>query len=278
MRSRNMNAVTRTGSDNLGDRIKGYEIEEMGETFRHDVPLIIRLDGRSFSNYTRHFDRPFDDAMSDAMCETTEMLVKESNALIGYTQSDEITLILYSDVSLRDGLSRVEMMFGGKKFKILSTLASMASVKFYTSLKEKKLVGFPDKLPSFDCRAFSVPSKMEAWNALLWRVNDALRNSVSGMAHFNFSHKLLQGKNRDQMIDMLLKEKGINWFDLPSKFREGRFVRTEKGLSTVKNRRTGEDTVVERSKMVELQLKSFKLISNREEFLFDKACPIYREE
>ena len=264
-----------SSKDSLGDRIKTYEKLYNSDMFMRGIPLIIRLDGRSFSKYTKRFNRPFDDAMSAAMFETTKMLVAETNALLGHTQSDEITLILHTPEP------KSEMLFTGKKHKIISVLPSMASVQFYMSIKENKDARgeeLPEKYPSFDCRAFSVPSKMEAWNALLWRVQDAVRNSVSMLAQAHFSHKQLQGKSQSQMIQML-DDKDIVWGDLPSKYKEGRFVRNMKVQKTMQDRKTGEDILVDRSVLTELMFsQKFNNIANREEFIFDKASAVYREE
>ena len=86
-----------SSKDNLGDRIKQYErIETRGKLIPM-LPTVVRLDGRSFSKFTKSFE-PFDEDMLQAMVATTKFLVEESNAVIGYTQSDEITLILYTDI------------------------------------------------------------------------------------------------------------------------------------------------------------------------------------
>lgn len=207
-----------SSKDNLGDRIKHYEKLETEDYLIPMLPTIVRLDGRSFSKFTKSFDT-FDEDMYEAMVETTKFLVKESNALIGYTQSDEITLILYTDNV------NSQILFNGKKHKLLSNLASLASVKFYDVLcylKEHK--DLPNSFPSFDCRIFQVPTKMEAWNALLWRVQDAVKNSIQSLAQSHISHKRLQGMNQKQQITLLEKE-GVHWNELPNRFKEGTFVR-----------------------------------------------------
>lgn len=263
-------------SDSLGDRMKEYEGAETFGKFMKGLHIVIRLDGRSFSAYTKKFDRPFDEAMSTSMVETTKFLVKETNAVLGYTQSDEITLILFTDDP------KSEMFFAGKKFKIISNLAALATIKFYTELKSRKGDATPEKLPSFDCRAFQVPSKMEAWNALLWRVQDATRNSIQMLARANFSHKQLDHKSQNKLIEMLFEQKGIKWVDLPAKYKEGSFIRSEKVLKPV-SELAGKSNclyqpgdMVERSVVKEISLgNKFTAISNREAFLFDKAAPIF---
>ncbi len=270
-----------TDKDSLGDRIKEYEGAETQGKFMKGLPIVIRLDGRSFSKYTKKFNRPFDEDMSYSMVETTKFLVNETNAVMGYTQSDEITLILFTDDP------KSELFFAGKKFKIISNLASLAAVKFYSTMVARKGSNAPEKLPSFDCRAFQVPSKMEAWNALLWRVQDATRNSIQMLGQAHFSHKQLQGLNQNKIIEMLFEEKGIKWVDLPHKYKEGSFVRVEKVLKPIASivpegvvlkGMYQPNGVVERSVITEISLeKRFNAISNREAFIFDKAVPTFIE-
>jgi len=265
--------------DNLGDRIKKYESTETCAKFMHGLPIIIRLDGRTFSAYTKNFNRPFDDDMSNAMMETTQFLVKETNAVMGYTQSDEITLILNTDDE------KSELIFGGKKFKIISNLSSLASVKFYTTIKDIKGDALPQKLPSFDCRAFHVPSKIEAWNVLLWRVQDATRNSVNMLARAYFSQQQLYGKSNNQLIEMLFEQKGIKWVDLESRYKQGIFVRSKKILKPITQELIDTNSeyqvgdMVQRSVIQQLIFeKKFSAMTNREEFLFGKAEPQFKQE
>lgn len=78
--------------DDLGDRMKGYEAIETGRAAMPLLPLYARLDGRCFHAFTRGMDRPFDPALSAIMIEVTKVLVEKTHPLIGYTQSDEISL------------------------------------------------------------------------------------------------------------------------------------------------------------------------------------------
>lgn len=250
-----------SSKDNLGDRIKNYERLETDQYLIPMLPTVIRLDGRSFSKYTKSF-QPFDNCMSYAMEETTKYLVKETNAIIGYTQSDEITLILYSD-SVDS-----QVFFNGKKHKLLSNLPSMASVKFYESLLFCEGSTMPKNLlPSFDCRLFQVPTKMEAWNALLWRVQDCIKNSVQMLAQHHFSHKSLQGKNQKEQLTML-SEDGILWDDLPQKFKEGILISKEPYNKIV------DGVPVQRTRIAVINDDfEFNKIENRIEFLFDGESP-----
>jgi len=108
--------------DDFGDRIKLFEGVETDQRFIPLLPIVIRLDGRSFSSYTSKMTRPFDERMVRAMVETTKALVKETNAVVGYTQSDEITLILYSDNF------DSQIWFDGKKNDTHNPLQGIVSV------------------------------------------------------------------------------------------------------------------------------------------------------
>lgn len=72
----------------------------------------------------------------------------------------------------------------------------------------------------FDARAFTVPIE-EVNNCLLWRQQDATRNSIQALAQSLYPHKELQGINTKALQDKMFSEKGINWNDLPTKQKRG---------------------------------------------------------
>jgi tRNA(His) 5'-end guanylyltransferase len=138
--------------DSLGDKLKEFEFREAGRTCLPGLPIIARLDGRAFHTFTKGLQRPYDQRLSDAMVATTCALIEETHASLGYTQSDEITLLWqnkYSETS--------EMLFSGRYQKLTSILASLASVEFFkqviANIPEKK-----DRTPVFDCRVFQLPT------------------------------------------------------------------------------------------------------------------------
>lgn len=72
----------------------------------------------------------------------------------------------------------------------------------------------------FDCRCFNIP-KEEVTNLIYWRQLDASRNSIQMVGQANFSHKELQNKSCNQIQDMLMEQKGINWNNLPTYQKRG---------------------------------------------------------
>lgn len=201
----------------LGDRIKTYEKLETSDRFMPMLPIYARIDGRSFSKFTKGMTKPYDRTLSRIMMEVTKYLVEETGACIGYTQSDEISLVFLQKSMESD------VFFSGKKQKMVSVLAGLATAKFV----ELALKFYPDecakRLPVFDCRVFQVPSKVEAVNCFVWRSQDAVRNSIQMAGRAVFSHSELDRKNQNNILDMLINEKGINWNDYPKFFKEGTF-------------------------------------------------------
>lgn len=209
--------------DMLGDRMKTFERLETDRRMVPGVPIYVRLDGRGFSNFTRKMTRPYDPRMSALMQATTEYLVTEFNATIGYVQSDEISLLIKNEYES-------PAIFEGKIQKLVSTLAASATAFFNAKFEEFFKVpstDFNERLPTFDCRLFNVPSWGEATNSILWRYLDALKNSKQMLAHHHFSHSQLQNHNGKQLVDKLEVEKGIIWADFPEFFKSGVFVKRE---------------------------------------------------
>lgn len=256
--------------DDFGNRMKAYEAVETTRKLDTTLPIYARIDGRSFSRFTRGMDRPFDARMTTAMVETTKHLVHETHARIGYTQSDEISLVWLTESQESD------MLFSGKLQKMASVLASMASAKFARVCPS----GFEDRIPHFDCRVFQLPTREEAANAFLWRAMDARKNAISMVAQSRFSPKKLHGKDQKAMLTML-KEIGIEFETFPESFRRGSFVRrfiVERMLTNEELARIPEkhrpDGPVMRNEMRVLAMPAFNRVKNRCSVIFDAAAPI----
>lgn len=204
-------------ADNLGDRMKGYESVGTAPQAEHGLPICIRLDGRAFHSFTQGLNRPYDDRLSTIMRLVMRACAEETNAVLGYTQSDEISLVLYSS----DAAS--QLYFDGRFQKIISMLAGVAAFEFNRQLPE----WLPNKAHTralFDCRAWTVPSLDEAANAILWRELDAVKNSISMLAEHYFSTKQLHGLGQTDRLAML-RAKNVEWEDYPTLFKRGQYVR-----------------------------------------------------
>lgn len=226
--------------DSLGDRMKEYENAYRLHLPKR-MPVIVRVDGKAFHTFTRGFKRPFDEAAFKPMKETAlELCRNVEGCKLAYMQSDEISLVLRNDDKLA-----TQAWFDNNLQKIASVTSSIATRAFNGSYRtyvrkhhslpvtiefmpEEKQDKFIENLQvyfrnidqaMFDSRAFILPEH-EVVNYFIWRQQDAVRNSIESCARSMYSHKELHKKNCTQMLQMM-KEKGVDWHDLPMKQKAG---------------------------------------------------------
>ncbi|MFA6235331.1 MAG: tRNA(His) guanylyltransferase Thg1 family protein [Bacteroidota bacterium] len=263
-------------------RMKLYEEKESERKFLPLLPIMARLDGRSFHSFCRGLRKPFSPAFSGLMVEVTKYLVAETGALMGYTQSDEISLVWLSEEFEK------KTFFEGRIFKVTSVLAGLATAKFNQLLPDY----LPEKkkaLPVFDCRVWQVPNKTEAANGFLWRQFDATRNSITGLARCHFSHAEIHGKDSREMLNMLL-DKGISWSSLPPAFTHGVWLQRQKNvrpytteeidkLPLKHKARTDPNLQVVRWAIIPIVIPlSFSFVTNREGVIFSGEMPRFIPE
>lgn len=264
--------------DDLGDRMKQYEAHECDRRFMNGLPLYARIDGRGFSKFTKHMQRPFDTCMMNAMVETTKCLVEQTHACVAYHQSDEISIIWKSQPN-------AQPWFDGKVTKMTSVLAGLATSAFVKALfdywPQDEALQLMHKLPHFDARVIALPSETEAANMMLWRNLDATKNAISMAAHHYYSHNQLQNKSGAEKQEMLF-EKGINFNSYPPSFKRGTFVRkrlVEKPLDLQTwaaiplAHRPPLDQALMRSECQAYDLPPLNKVTNRVEVLFHDAEP-----
>lgn len=264
--------------DSLGDRMKeNYENRAKTYLVRR-MPVIIRLDGKAFHTFTKGLKRPYDEIFHNTMNATLKYLCENiQGCKLGYTQSDEITLLLTDYDTLT-----TDAWFDYNVQKICSVSASMATMAFnqYLALFYKDFredvyeawnvsdedMNYCDvlrkKLHSamFDSRCFNIP-KEEVANCFIWRQQDATRNAIQMLGQCNFSHKELQGKSCNDIQDMLMLQKGINFNDMPTEFK--------RGVCCYKT--TKEDIVVDIKTNKKIRLM-------RSEWVIDKEIPIFTQD
>lgn len=219
--------------DKLGSRMKTYEAVPKNY-LTLGTPKVIRLDMRAGHTFCKKLKRPFDDVFSECMVYATkELCEKVSGVVMGYTQSDEISLVV-NDNTTKGGTN---CFFDGNVEKMVSISASICTLAFnkkYFELvsamedsKNKKI--YEEKLWSaqFDSRVFCLPNVMEVHNYVLWRQQDATKNSVRTVGYAYFSTKELDKKNTSEVQDMLMLQKGVNWNNFPTKYKRGCVVLKE---------------------------------------------------
>ena len=230
--------------DDLGTRMKEYEKRNQ-YYLQKRTPVAIRVDGRSFHTFTRGFKRPFDYIFMKSMQETAKYMCENmGNAKFAYVQSDEITIILTDYDTLE-----TDCWFNYRTDKLCSISASMATMAFNKYFEENvtnevleykmvphcveiqqeikeyhnTLIAALDKGAMFDARCFNIP-KEEVTNLIYWRQLDASRNSIQMVGQANFSHNELQNKSCNDIQDMLMLQKNINWNDFPTYQKRGSCV------------------------------------------------------
>jgi len=220
--------------DSLGDRMKDFYEDRTRTKLARRTNTIIRIDGKAFHTYTKGLQRPFDQGLMEDMNKTTEYLCQNiQGAKFGYVQSDEISILItdYDDLS-------THAWFDNNLQKMASIAASLATAKFNQLRMARKswegydISGYLDqdditnfKLAMFDARVFQIPYQEEVINYFIWRQQDATRNSISSVAQANFSDKELHGKKTNDMQDMLMLQKGINWNDFTPREKRGSLIR-----------------------------------------------------
>lgn len=264
--------------DDLGVRMKTFYEQIPKTKLMRRCPVAIRIDGRAFHTFTRGFQKPFDEVLIKSMQETMKYLCENiQGCVLGYTQSDEITLILVDYKKLTSSA-----WFDYEVQKICSIVASMATMAFnkifrdnvgdylYENYDDQYLADYikilqnaVDKGAMFDARCFNIP-KEEVTNLVYWRQLDASRNSIQMVGQDCFSHKELQNKSCNDIQDMLMTQKGINWNDLPTY--------QKRGSCCVKNKIVIESDGV----MVTAQLRDTSKSEN--EWIIDTDIPIFKGE
>jgi tRNA(His) 5'-end guanylyltransferase len=202
--------------------MKSYEGVAEGSLMAKS-PVILRVDGKAFSTFTKGMQKPVDESLEACMLRTAESLCRGiDGAKLAYVQSDEISILVTDWASLS-----TQSYFGYRTQKVVSVVASTATAAFNKEknsrnflLRGQEVAGSYLPPAIFDCRAFNVPPH-EVVNYFIWRQQDATRNSVSSLAQANFSHKSLQNKGSGAMQEMLFAEKGINWNDCPTGQKRG---------------------------------------------------------
>jgi tRNA(His) guanylyltransferase len=226
-------------NDDIGDRFKGYE-GCYDFALPRRLPMIVRVDGRAFHGLA--LAKPFDDYFFDAMSSIAKALCREvQGAVLAYQQSDEISIVA------RDDMCNTTQPWLGKRLsKVVSLSAAIATAEFSR---------YYPLFRHFDARVFVVPDLNEVTNYLIWRQQDATRNSVSMAARAVFSHRQCDRKTTPQLIDML-RDIGKPWEETPAHFKRGAICNVVKNHKLVSQ--TGE-------------------ICERREWVTDKAPPIFTQ-
>lgn len=269
--------------DALSNRMKEFYETIPKTRLMRRCPVVIRIDGKAFHTYTRGFDRPFDELLIKTMQETSKYLCENiMGCMFAYTQSDEISLLLIDYKRLESSA-----WFDYEVQKMCSVSASMATMAFnrfffkniqnevlkeHTKFYEVYLNVLGKAM--FDARVFNIP-KEEVTNYFYWRQLDATRNSIQVVGQANFSHKELQEKSCNDIKDMLMKQKEINWNGFPTYQKHGSGVVREKYFARNDSRNFTESPEGCTTSYENNEVESGVL---RSQWIIDKEIPIFKGE
>lgn len=180
------------------------------------IHIVVRLDGKGFTKMTRDaihdFDAPFDIRFHNMMISTTQYLMKETGFrfIYGYTQSDEISLLLKYD----------DTTFNRKTRKINSILASFAGATFSLNFGH---------IAVFDSRVIELPTADIVGKYFNWRQLDATRNALNAWCYWTLRKEGLSARKATSQLEHasiaqkneMLFQRGINFNDLPSWQKRG---------------------------------------------------------
>ena len=271
--------------DELGIRMKTYYEQIPKTRLMRRTPVAIRIDGKAFHTFTRGFQKPFDEVLVKSMQETMKYLCENiQGCVLGYTQSDEITLILVDYKKLNSAA-----WFDYEVQKMCSIAASMATMAFnkafedsledffnknthlveygthcqheFISLEKEELnsnyIKAIEKGAMFDARCFNIP-KEEVTNLIYWRQLDATRNSIQMVGQAHFSHKELHEKSQSQIQDMLFTQKGINWNDFPTHLKRGSCCIKEYYYGNISESNNGYSIPIKSHWIIDKEIPIFK--------------------
>ena len=187
------------------------------------IPVVLKLDGRSFSKVTKEVNKPFCHKTMAMFTGAMINLCKQIDGVVfGFQYSDKIILILKNDRSEDE-----DPWFGNDIQKLASITSSMATYEFLNQLWD---MNDPPNLQgqiSFATQVFAVPNITEAVNYLIYRQFRCMQNAVNSAAHSilytrygDEAIEILHGKSMDDR-KKIIDDSGFDFDSLPFGFRRG---------------------------------------------------------
>lgn len=187
------------------------------------LPVIICVNGRSFSKSTSLLEKPFSVSFAECMYSTLGRLVQEiDGAILGYCFNDEIVIVARNDQSLD-----TSPWFDNDIQKISSAVSSIATVQFNNCVNANELNLIGDAL--FTANVYAVPNVVEAINVLICKQQKAMQSAVQLACFYemikkydkNHIKEILSGTSYDDKVNLLSEQFNVNFNNYPQVFRRG---------------------------------------------------------
>ncbi|TPX72816.1 hypothetical protein SpCBS45565_g00114 [Spizellomyces sp. 'palustris'] len=238
-------------TNELGDRLKALE-NTIDPSVPSESPFIIRLDGVSFRMFTKGLRKPFDERLTDALIDTTKDLICRFNAVLGYSQSDEISLVFppawVADPAPADNALEIvparagtpsapplppaatsppskhvtpqKHMYSGRVQKLASVTASYATARlnYYLSAQNWDDLASQHRermlahVAYFDGRVVPTPDAKTVMECIFWRSN--FDGFRNSISHISHSYFTSRQLHNKGLKEQLemLSEKGVDPF------------------------------------------------------------------
>ena len=224
----------------LDIRMKSFEAYKDNMVLPENY-ILVRLDGVGFSNLTKRIEckKPFDNDFMLSMVNTTKYLLEQVPDIdIGYTQSDEITLVFKRDTGF----------FARRPEKLTSVLAGMASSAMSAYLQNPAV---------FDARVIVLPNKDLVNQNLAWRIEDSVKNCRNLYVYWNLIQEaeltpdvvqtLMHGRDAAWQNNLLYESFGINFNNIQNDHKRGTLLYRVKSTKTGFNPISGNPELAIRS-------------------------------
>lgn len=206
----------------LSDRIGSYQ-ELSDHQLMRRLPIIIVLNGRSFSKLSSLVDKPFSVDFMELMIATMARLCLEVDGVVfAYTFNDQIVMALRNDQTVS-----TEAWYNNKIQAIVSATASLATLEFNKTkeVKDIKLLG--DAV--FTAKTFAVPNIMELTNTIIHMQQNCFHTALSQACFYELLKihpaekvkEMLANKTPKEKSEILYNECKIDFNSYPLPFKRG---------------------------------------------------------
>lgn len=206
----------------LKERIENYA-ESTNFKILPKLPLIISVNGRSFSKNTSLINKPFCSIFHQCMISTmTKLCTEIDGALFAFQHNDEITIIARNDQN-----ADTTPWYDNKIQNICSVVSAIATMQFNVKAEELDLNLMGE--PIFITHVNPVPSITEAINSVIYCQQHNSQISIQFACFYEMIKKydkptikeMISGLGVDERIQLLKQECNIDYYQYPAAFRRG---------------------------------------------------------